>query len=62
MSAARIRADLDELVAAAGLLIERKLSYQDAMTEHFTRLLRPYHGDRSRIRSFDSVHEHYLSG
>lgn len=60
MSTERIRADLPELVAAAGRLIERKLSYPAAMSDHVDRLLRLYRGDHTRIWSVDSDHHAYL--
>ena len=60
MSAARIKQDLPELVHAADLLIKRSLPYEKALTDYFPRLLKAYHGDRSRIFSFDSIHGNYL--
>ncbi|HEX5493505.1 MAG TPA: hypothetical protein VFX70_02890 [Mycobacteriales bacterium] len=61
MCAERIRTDLAELVAAAGLLRERKLPYPNAMAGHFARLLGLYRGDSSRIWSIDAAHKPYLS-
>jgi hypothetical protein len=61
MSAARLREDLDELLHAAELLIEQRLEYEQALVDYFPRLLVAYHGDRSRIFSFDNLHERYLS-
>jgi hypothetical protein len=60
MSRARIEEDLDELVEAAHLLVERRLVYEDALARHFPRLLATYRGDRSRIFSFENVHERYI--
>jgi hypothetical protein len=60
MSAARIREDLPELLEAARLLIERRLTYEAALADYFPRLLAAYGGDRSRIFSFDGIHEQYL--
>jgi hypothetical protein len=60
MSAARIRNDLPELLEAADLLIEKRLSYEQALTDYFPRLLATYHGERSRVFSFDRIHERYL--
>jgi hypothetical protein len=60
MCAARIRDDLDEIVDAAGRLIEGHVDYETALSTYFTRLLACYEGDRSRIHSFDGIHERYL--
>jgi hypothetical protein len=60
MSAARIREDLPELLHAAALLIERRLPYEEALATYFPRLLTAYHGDRSRVFSFDDIHRGYL--
>ena len=62
MSAARIREDLDELLESADRLLEGRLSYEDALADYMPRLLAAYHGDRSRIFSFDSIHEQFLPG
>jgi len=72
----RLRADSAPLVAlvrgldqapaqigiaqAARLLVERRLSYEDALARYFPRLLEAYGGDRSRIFSFDGIHEQYI--
>jgi hypothetical protein len=60
MSAARIREDLPELLHRARLLIERRLSYEDALRDYFPRLLAAYKGDRSRVFSFDGIDAAYL--
>jgi hypothetical protein len=60
MSADRVRADLDELVTAAGMLIERRLTYEQALASHFERLLRFHRGDRDRIWSVDGIHLQYV--
>jgi hypothetical protein len=60
MTRERIEADLPELVEAARRLIERRLTYDDALAAYFPRLLRAYRGDRSKIFSFDSIHERYV--
>ena len=60
MSAARIREDLPEIVDAAARLVEGRIGYEDAHAAYWPRLLAAYHGDRSRIFSFDNVHEPYL--
>ncbi len=61
MCRARILADLDALLAAADLLIERRLDYAEALEQHFGRLVRFWRGDRSRIWSIDGVHQAYVS-
>lgn len=60
MRASRIREDLDEIVDAAARLIEGRVDYEEALAAYFPRLLACYRGDRSRVYSFDSVHERYL--
>ena len=60
MSRTRIEHDLPELLDAARLLVERRLSYEDALARYFPRLLEAYGGDRSRIFSFDGIHEQYI--
>lgn len=60
MCAARVRTDLPELLDAAGALIEGRVSYEDAMADHFARLLRFHDGDRRQIWSIDNVHLQYL--
>lgn len=60
MSIGRIREDLPELMDASELLIENRLSYEDALTAYFPRLLAAYQGDRTRTFSFDNVGESYL--
>jgi hypothetical protein len=60
MSITRIREDLPELIHASELLIEKRLSYEDALAGYFPRLLAIYGGDRSRAFSFDNIGELYL--
>jgi len=60
MSIARVREDLPELLEAAELLLEERLSYEQALAAYFPRLLAAYGGDRSRIFSFDQIHRRYL--
>jgi hypothetical protein len=60
MSADRVRADLDELLEAARMLIEGRLSYERALASHFERLLAFHRGDRSRIWSIDDLHRQYV--
>ena len=58
MSRASVLDDLGGLVEAAALLIGRRLTYEQAMRDHFARLLRCT--DRSRIGTFDDVHRAYV--
>jgi hypothetical protein len=60
MSRARFEEDLPEIVDAAAKLIANQIDYEAALADYFPRLLRAYHGDRSRIFSFDDIHERYL--
>ena len=55
MSAARIRADLPELLDAATLLHDGELSYPAALAGHRERLDRCWGGDRSMMWSIDNV-------
>jgi hypothetical protein len=60
MSIGRIRQDLPELIRASQLLIDKRLSYEDALADYFPRLLAAYDGDRARVFSFDNIGELYL--
>lgn len=60
LSADRIEADLEEIVEAATALVERRLTYEDAMRSHFHRLLRFHGGDANRIWSIDDIHLRYI--
>ena len=60
MSAERITLGLDELLAAARMLIDRRLTYEAALQDHFHRLLEFYRGDRSRIWSIDGIDRLYM--
>jgi hypothetical protein len=60
MSRARIEQDLPELLEGARLLVERRLSYEDALRRYFPRLLAAYGGDASRVFSFDNIHLSYI--
>jgi hypothetical protein len=60
MSFSRVREDLPELIQASELLIEKRLSYEDALADYFPRLLAVYDGDRSRVCSFDNIGALYL--
>ena len=56
MSARRVREDLDELSAAAVMLVEGTLSYEDALAGYFPRLLDAFGGDRSMVGAFEDAH------
>jgi hypothetical protein len=58
MSHARISHDLEELLDAATQLIERRLSYEQALRLHFARLLRIV--DRTQIWTFEGLHHAYV--
>ena len=60
MSAGRIREDLDELLDASEQLIEGTLTYDQTLRAYFPRLLAAYHGDHTRIFTFDDLHQEYL--
>jgi hypothetical protein len=55
MSAARIRADLPELLDAAALLADGGLDYAAALAGHRERLARCWGGDRSKTWSLDNA-------
>lgn len=46
--------------AGARLLVDGRLTYENALRGYFARLLAAYHGDVSRIFSFDDVHRAYV--
>jgi hypothetical protein len=58
MSRARIRHDLGELLDAATQLIEHRLSYEQALGQHFSRLL--WVIDRNHIWTFEGLHDAYV--
>jgi hypothetical protein len=60
MSRARIRQDVDRIVAAAGELIAGTLSYEQSLRDYFPALLDAHHGDSSAIWSIDGVHQAYI--
>jgi hypothetical protein len=59
MAVARIRDDLPELIEGARLLLESRLSYEDALQLHFERFVK-CSPDRSRIWSLDNIHARYV--
>jgi hypothetical protein len=60
MTRGRIEEDLPELLEGARLLVEGRLSYEEALRSYFARLLEAYGGDASRIFSFDGIHSAYI--
>lgn len=60
MSQARIRDDLDRIVAAACELLSGSLGYEQALRDYFSDLLRAHDGDARAIWSIDGVHLDYL--
>jgi hypothetical protein len=60
MSRARIEEDLPDLIEGARLLVDQRLSYDDALERYFERLLRALHGQHERIVSFEDVHLAYV--
>ena len=56
MTAARIRDDLDRIVAAAQELLDGSLTYEQSLRDYFAALLAAYGGDASAIWSIDGVH------
>ncbi len=60
MSHARLKSDLPEILEYAQRLVDGTIGYEEALADYFPRLLRAYHGDRSKIFSFDSLHEEYM--
>jgi hypothetical protein len=55
----RVRADIPELVDAARLLIEGRLTYEDALRGHFARLVERA-GSGPWLFSLDAIHEEYV--
>ena len=60
MSRERILQDLDELLQATELLVERRLEYREALQSYFQRFLRLNGGDRSAIFSIDDIHSEFV--
>ncbi|MPQ99556.1 hypothetical protein GB931_16860 [Modestobacter sp. I12A-02628] len=60
MTRARIRADLDRLVAAARELVAGSLPYERALAEYFSDLRDVHGGDTSALWSIDLVHLDHL--
>jgi hypothetical protein len=60
MTTARIRDDLDRIVAAARELLDGSLTYEQSLREYFRDLLEAHAGDANQIWSIDGVHLGYL--
>lgn len=60
MTRARIEEDLPELVEAAQALIQKRVTYEDALRAYFARLLSAYGGDRSKVFAFDGIDWQYI--
>jgi hypothetical protein len=60
MSAARITADLDELLDGAAWLLSGTADYETAMRDHFARLVPLFDGRTDLIFSVDNLHVPYL--
>jgi hypothetical protein len=61
MTAARIRDDLDRIIAAARGLLVGSITYEQSLREYFPALLAAHGGQASAIWSIDAVHLDYLS-
>jgi hypothetical protein len=59
MTRARIRENLPELLEGARLLLERRLPYEDALEQHFRRMVERS-GGQGGIWSFDGIHAGYV--
>jgi hypothetical protein len=60
MTRARIQDDLDSIVSAATELIDRTLTYDQALADYFAALLAAHDGDARAIWSIDGVHLDHL--
>jgi hypothetical protein len=60
MSHARVREDLDRIVAVADELLCGSVTYERALKDYFTDLVAAAAGERSGIWSIDNVHLDYL--
>jgi hypothetical protein len=60
MSRARIREDLDAIVAGAVELVDGRVDYEQALEDYFRDLLRAHRGDPSAIWSIDGIHFPYV--
>ncbi len=60
MTAARVRDDIDRILAAAQELLDGSLTYEQSLRDYFATLLTAYGGDASAIWSIDGVHLAYV--
>jgi hypothetical protein len=60
MTRARIREDLPELLEGARLLLERRITYEEALRLHFSRVAERSPSKRTWMWSFDGIHERYV--
>jgi hypothetical protein len=60
MTRARVREDLDRLVAGARELLAGELGYEQALREYVRDLVAAHGGDASALWSIDGVHTAYL--
>jgi hypothetical protein len=59
MTTARIRDDLDRVVAATSELLEGSLTYEQSLSDYFPALIAAHGGDAGAIWSIDGVHFAY---
>ncbi len=60
MTEARVRGDLDRIVAAARELLDGSLTYEQSLRDYFPALLAAHGGDATTIWSIDGVHFGYI--
>jgi hypothetical protein len=60
MTGARVRDDLDRIVAAARELLDGSLTYEQSLCDYFPALLEAHGGDPTAIWSIDGVHFGYI--
>jgi hypothetical protein len=60
MTTARIRDDLDRIVAATSELLAGSLTYERSLSDYFPALIAAHGGDAGAIWSIDGVHFAYV--
>ena len=60
MTGARVRDDLDRLIASARELLDGSLTYEQSLRDYFSGLTAAHGGDTSAIWSIDGVHLEYV--
>ena len=60
MTGARVRDDLDRLIASAREMLDGSLSYERSLRDYFSDLTAAHGGDTSAIWSIDGVHLEYV--